>query len=200
MLAVRTRISATTGAWRAAKATLGFPNIWTRFHPRSYAVACDRTFVRDKDTNLPHPRAKSKIREAGIPFRIPEHEELPGRLDTVLEAIYAAFAEGWSDAAGTDASRRDLTGEAFPLDWSPHRQSGGGFLAAHVPFRLSCVLLDSLNPPLLKPRTLAWNGCYVKLAARFACSLAYHTGRPVWGIFGVCSDFRTSGALVLDGA
>lgn len=41
-------------------------------------------------------RAKSKIR-AGIPFRIPAREELPGRLDTVLDAIYAAFAEGWTD-------------------------------------------------------------------------------------------------------
>jgi RNA polymerase sigma-70 factor, ECF subfamily len=60
-------------------------------------------------------RAKSKIREAGIPFCIPGREELPGRLDTVLEAIYAAFSEGWSDAAGTDSSRRDLTGEAFFL-------------------------------------------------------------------------------------
>jgi predicted RNA polymerase sigma factor len=60
-------------------------------------------------------RAKSKIREAAIPFSIPEREELPGRLDTVLEAIYAAFSEGWSDAAGTDSSRRDLTGEAFFL-------------------------------------------------------------------------------------
>jgi predicted RNA polymerase sigma factor len=58
-------------------------------------------------------RAKSKIREAAIPFCIPGREELPGRLDTVLEAIYAAFSEGWSDAAGTDSSRRDLTGEAF---------------------------------------------------------------------------------------
>src|SRR5712691_2906946 len=36
-------------------------------------------------------RAKSKIRQAGIPFSIPEREELPGRLDTVLDAIYAAF-------------------------------------------------------------------------------------------------------------
>ena len=60
-------------------------------------------------------RAKSKIREAGIPFRIPEREELPARLDAVLEAIYAAFAEGWSDAAGTDVSRRNVTGEAFFL-------------------------------------------------------------------------------------
>ncbi len=60
-------------------------------------------------------RAKSKIREAAIPFCIPEREELPGRLDTVLGTIYAAFSEGWSDAAGTDTSRRDLTAEAFFL-------------------------------------------------------------------------------------
>ncbi len=60
-------------------------------------------------------RAKNKIREAGIPFRIPEREELSSRLDAVLEAIYAAFSEGWSDATGTDMMRRDLTGEAFFL-------------------------------------------------------------------------------------
>jgi predicted RNA polymerase sigma factor len=60
-------------------------------------------------------RAKDKIRQAGIPFRIPEREELPGRLDAVLEAIYAAFAEGWTDPAGTDAARRDLTDEAMFL-------------------------------------------------------------------------------------
>jgi predicted RNA polymerase sigma factor len=60
-------------------------------------------------------RAKGKIREAGIPFCIPEREELPGRLDAVLAAIYTAFSEGWSDAAGTDSSRRDLTCEAFFL-------------------------------------------------------------------------------------
>src|SRR5260370_1236253 len=60
-------------------------------------------------------RAKEKIRQAGIPFRIPEREELSGRLDTVLDAIYAAFAEGWTDAAGTDVARRDLTEEALFL-------------------------------------------------------------------------------------
>ncbi len=60
-------------------------------------------------------RAKNKIREAGIPFRIPESEELPSRLESVLEAIYAAFAEGWSDASGTELASRDLTNEAFAL-------------------------------------------------------------------------------------
>ena len=58
-------------------------------------------------------RAKEKIRQAGIPFSIPEREELPGRLDAVLDAIYAAFTEGWTDPAGTDVARRDLAEEAL---------------------------------------------------------------------------------------
>ena len=60
-------------------------------------------------------RAKGKIRQAGIPFRVPEREELPVRLDTVLDAIYAAFTEGWTDPGGTDVARRDLTEEVFFL-------------------------------------------------------------------------------------
>ena len=60
-------------------------------------------------------RAKDKIRQAGIPFRVPEREELAGRLDTVLDAVYAAFAEGWTDPGGTDAARRDLSEEAMFL-------------------------------------------------------------------------------------
>src|SRR5262245_59620842 len=60
-------------------------------------------------------RAKTRIQQAGIPFSIPERAELPDRLDFVLEAIYAAYAEGWSDPAGTDLARRDLTEEAMFL-------------------------------------------------------------------------------------
>ena len=60
-------------------------------------------------------RAKDKIRQAGIPFAVPERDELPGRLDAVLDAIYAAFAEGWTDPGGTDVARRDLTDEALFL-------------------------------------------------------------------------------------
>jgi RNA polymerase sigma-70 factor (ECF subfamily) len=60
-------------------------------------------------------RAKTKIREAGIPFRIPERNELQGRLESVLDSIYACFAEGWADATGTDPARRELAGEAIFL-------------------------------------------------------------------------------------
>ncbi len=60
-------------------------------------------------------RAKSKIRESGIPFRVPQREDLAERLPFVLDAIYAAYAEGWSDPAGTDASQREMASEAIWL-------------------------------------------------------------------------------------
>jgi RNA polymerase sigma-70 factor (ECF subfamily) len=60
-------------------------------------------------------RAKTKIRAAGIPFRVPEREDLTPRLDAVLDAIYAVFSEGWSDPAGADLKRRELSGEAVWL-------------------------------------------------------------------------------------
>ncbi len=60
-------------------------------------------------------RAKAKIRLAGIPFRTPEREAMAERLDAVLAAIYAAFAEGWSDPAGAEAKRRNLAEEAIWL-------------------------------------------------------------------------------------
>jgi predicted RNA polymerase sigma factor len=79
-------------------------------------------------------RAKEKIREAGIPFRVPEREELPGRLDAVLEAVYAAFGEGWSATGGTDVAWRDLTEEAIFLarlvvELLPEEPEASGLLA-----------------------------------------------------------------------
>ncbi len=60
-------------------------------------------------------RGKAKIKQAGIPFGVPERRELAGRLDAVLEAIYAIFAEGWSDPAGTETRRRNLAEEGIWL-------------------------------------------------------------------------------------
>lgn len=60
-------------------------------------------------------RAKEKIRRSGISFSVPQREDLPRRLDPVLDAIYAAFSEGWADPGGTDATRWDLTEETLFL-------------------------------------------------------------------------------------
>ncbi len=60
-------------------------------------------------------RAKTKIRDAGIQFEVPQECELPQRLDAVLEAIYAAFGIGWDDMAGVDQRGRDLADEAIWL-------------------------------------------------------------------------------------
>ena len=60
-------------------------------------------------------RAKTKIREAGIPFDVPGRADLPDRLEAVLEAIYAAFGAAWEDVSGADARLQDLTAEAIFL-------------------------------------------------------------------------------------
>ena len=61
-------------------------------------------------------RAKIKIRDGGIQFEIPQPNALPGRLDAVLEAIYAAFGIGWEDMAGADQRGPDLAEEAVWLE------------------------------------------------------------------------------------
>lgn len=60
-------------------------------------------------------RAKTKIRDAGIAFAIPPASDLPARLDSVLEAVYAAYGSGWDDVAGADARRKGLALEALDL-------------------------------------------------------------------------------------
>ncbi|MEJ2078433.1 MAG: sigma factor [Acidobacteriota bacterium] len=60
-------------------------------------------------------RTKTKIRHAGIRFEVPEPQQLPQRLDAVLEGIYAAFGIGWDDMAGVDHRGRDLAEEAIWL-------------------------------------------------------------------------------------
>ncbi|MGC2150905.1 MAG: RNA polymerase sigma factor, partial [Terriglobales bacterium] len=60
-------------------------------------------------------RAKTKIREASIPYEVPAPRELPERLDAVLQVIYLVFNEGYSAAAGAEVTRGELTGEAIRL-------------------------------------------------------------------------------------
>ena len=60
-------------------------------------------------------RAKTKIRDGGIQFEIPEPRDLPERLGAVLDAIYAAFGIGWDDLVGVDGRGRELAQEAIWL-------------------------------------------------------------------------------------
>jgi RNA polymerase sigma-70 factor, ECF subfamily len=69
-------------------------------------------------------RAKGKIREAGIPYRVPTPPDLPGRLRSVLAVVYLIFNEGYAASSGDDLIRTDLCAEAIRL---------GRLLAALMP-------------------------------------------------------------------
>ena len=154
-------------------------------------------------------RAKSKIKQAGIPFRIPEREELPVRLDTVLDTIYAAFAEGWTDPGGTDVVRRDLTEEAIFLarlvtELLPEEPEALGLLALmlhaearrgarrnedgeYVPFaeqdaaRWDWQMIKEAEALLLRASTLGTLGRYqLEAALQSAHVYRHRTGQANW--------------------
>jgi RNA polymerase sigma-70 factor, ECF subfamily len=60
-------------------------------------------------------RAKAKIRDAGIPYTVPDTEDLPPRLDAVLTVIYLIFTEGYAPTRGETLVRTDLCAEAIRL-------------------------------------------------------------------------------------
>jgi RNA polymerase sigma-70 factor (ECF subfamily) len=60
-------------------------------------------------------RAKSKIRDAGIPYQVPAREDLPERIETVLQTVYLVFNEGYSASSGDSLTRPDLSAEAIRL-------------------------------------------------------------------------------------
>ena len=60
-------------------------------------------------------RAKGKIRDAGIPYSVPDTKDMPGRLDAVLTVIYLIFTEGYAATRGEALVRTDLCAEAIRL-------------------------------------------------------------------------------------
>ena len=80
-------------------------------------------------------RAKAKIRDAGIPYRVPEAHELPARLRTVLAVVYLIFNEGYSASSGDALMRTELCDEAIRL---------GRLLTALVPAESEVIGLLAL--------------------------------------------------------
>ena len=60
-------------------------------------------------------RAKGKIRQARIPYRVPDAEELPERVDAVLAVVYLVFNEGYAASSGAELVRRELCADAIRL-------------------------------------------------------------------------------------
>jgi RNA polymerase sigma-70 factor, ECF subfamily len=72
-------------------------------------------FVAEPTMGQRITRAKAKIKAAGIPYRVPEVEDLPARLDAVLTVLYLVFNEGYLPGEGESPTRVDLSDEAIRL-------------------------------------------------------------------------------------
>jgi predicted RNA polymerase sigma factor len=129
-------------------------------------------------------RAKTKIRDGGIQFEVPQDSELPQRLDAVLEAIYAAFGIGWDDMAGVDQPGRDLAEEAIwlarvLLQLMPEDAEVHGLLALmlHCEARRDARRgLDDRYIPLSKQDTKRWSLPLIEEAERHLAE-AFWQGR-----------------------
>ena len=109
-------------------------------------------------------RAKVKIKDAGIPFRIPERDEWPERIEAVLAAIYAAFSAGWSDPLGADVARKDLADEAIWLarlmvELVPEEPEALGLLSLvlHLDARRQARRVDGRFIPLQEQNPTRWH-------------------------------------------
>jgi RNA polymerase sigma-70 factor (ECF subfamily) len=155
-------------------------------------------------------RAKARIRQAGIAFAVPERDAMRERLAAVLDAVYAAYAEGWSDPQGGDATRRNLADEALWLGRlvaallpdegealglqslmlhaharrHARRDAAGDYvpLAAQDPARWDLAMIDEADALLARANALGGTGRYqLEAAVQTAHAARRLTGRTDWG-------------------
>ena len=149
-------------------------------------------------------RAKTRIRDAGIPLVVPEKEELAERLDAVLDAIYAAYSKGWNDVG--DAGVPEIADEAVWLgrlvvSLLPEEPEAKGMLAlmlyaearrparrdaagAYVPFEEQDTGLWN-DSQILEAERLLLEASRSGPTGRFQCEAAIqsaHTARRVTGV------------------
>jgi RNA polymerase sigma-70 factor (ECF subfamily) len=109
-------------------------------------------------------RAKAKIRDARIPYQVPERDELPARLDSVLRVIYLVFNEGYSASSGESLTRHDLSQEAIRvaqllLELLPEPEVMGllALMLLHESRREARTSPDGDLIPLDEQNRSAWN-------------------------------------------
>jgi RNA polymerase sigma-70 factor, ECF subfamily len=125
-------------------------------------------------------RAKRKIRDAGVPFAAPEAEDLPARLDAVLDAAYAVFTQGWADPAAADPKSRGLAEEAIWLArllaaLLPGEPEAAGLLALmlHAEARRAARRSAAGDfVPLGEQDTAVWNADLIAEAESLICGAA----------------------------
>ncbi|RKN85960.1 RNA polymerase sigma factor [Paenibacillus ginsengarvi] len=130
-------------------------------------------------------RAKAKIRAERLLFEMPDADEIPDRLDAVLEAIYAAYGSGWGEAAMADSPRRGLTAEAIHLGklllpFAPREPEIYGLLALmlHCEARREARYDDEGNyVPLSEQSCMQWEQGMIVEAERYL-----HTAAQTGGI------------------
>lgn len=127
-------------------------------------------------------RAKRKIKAAAIPFVEPPAEQLPARLSSVLDAIYAAFGTGWNDLDGPDPES-DLTTEAIFLTklitvLAPNEPEAWGLLALvlHADARRNARRAGGAYVPIDEQDTELWDREKIAIAEQ-ALARAWGLGR-----------------------
>jgi RNA polymerase sigma-70 factor, ECF subfamily len=134
-------------------------------------------------------RAKAKIREAGIPYRVPEPEELPERLQSVLRVIYLVFNEGYSASSGDSVVRVDLSSEAIRLarlllELLPNPEVKGllALMLLHESPRPARTTATGDLVPLEEQDRTLWDAALIEEGCRLVREALTESGAGVYGV------------------
>ncbi|SFN89858.1 RNA polymerase sigma factor [Mycetocola miduiensis] len=119
-------------------------------------------------------RAKRRIRDARIPFRVPDRSEMPARLDAVLEAVYGAYAIDWQLIAGVTI-RESLSGEALYLAETvaellpdePETLGLAGLLSLSLSRSAARTRADGSLIPLDQQETALWDAAQIERGEQY---------------------------------